>query len=167
AGGVWSRSGEDVLDPDAGPVDVVHAPARDAVEVRNLFHAREGAQLVIRERDRPLDEAADLQPPGGGVEGRHVAGDRVDAPAAGGDDRRESIGDGGDDAGDVIPGGLAPVEGRDAAHHGREKQPPPVTPRLGLMLSGDGRRVHYMCAMPANSFPRNSPGWPFVATQTQ
>ena len=77
-------------------------------------------------------------------------------------------GDGGDDAGDVIPGGLAPVERRDAARDGGEEQPPPVAARLGLGLgSVTGGESIYMCAMPANSLPRSSPGWPFVATQTQ
>src|SRR6185437_5021786 len=89
---------------------------------------------------------------------------------AGRQDRRDGAGDGGDDAGDVVPGGLAPVERGDAAHHGGEEQPPSVAARLlglGLMPLGDGRLVHHMCAMPANSFPRSSPGWAFAATQTR
>jgi hypothetical protein len=47
-----------------------------------------------------------------------------------------------------------------------EDQPRRYGRRLFLATVVGGVSI-YMCAMPANSLPRSSPGWLFVATQTQ
>ena len=57
---------EQVLEADARPVHVVHRPAGDAVERRDLVGARQREQLVVGEAARLLDEPADLEPPTAG-----------------------------------------------------------------------------------------------------
>jgi hypothetical protein len=49
------------VEADAGPAYVRHRPAGDAVEVRDLLSAREGAQVGECERRGPLDVAGDAQ----------------------------------------------------------------------------------------------------------
>ena len=55
--------------------------------------------------------------------------------------------------------------------HTSEDRPPATvarnSPRPTFRGAGWVGSVIYMCAMPANSLPRSSPGWPFVSTQTQ
>lgn len=63
-------------------MDVLHCPAGDAVEGRDLLGPRQREQLVVAQAARPVDEPADLEAPRARVEDRHRAGDGVDPPAA-------------------------------------------------------------------------------------
>src|SRR5262249_38405931 len=114
---------------------------------------------VIGDRGLPLDVPPQLEPPRLWIEPRHRPGDRVDPPAA-----RGNEGDGALDRRErrrqLAPARLPPVERRDAAEHRAEKD-----------AASDSALCHpYIpdgCAMPANIVPRSSPMCAFVSTQTR
>src|SRR3989454_287032 len=59
----WDRELGDRLEADAAPMIVVTAPGRDTVEIAHLVHLRQGHELIPRQRERGLHEAADLELP--------------------------------------------------------------------------------------------------------
>ena len=52
------REREHLAEPHAAPLDVLHRPAGDAVERRDLLDLRQRAQLAIVDRRRRLDMPA-------------------------------------------------------------------------------------------------------------
>ena len=82
-----------VVEADAGPANVRHRPAGDAVEVRDLLCAWEGAQVGERERRGTLDVTDDAQAVVGRRDVGHARSDRVDAPPARRDERLHAVGD--------------------------------------------------------------------------
>src|SRR5918996_365840 len=79
---------EELADLDALPRHVEHAPAGDALEVAHQVGLGTLAQVVERERQRPVDQAVDGEPVLGLAALREVPDHRVDAEAPGGGDER-------------------------------------------------------------------------------
>src|SRR5262249_16282483 len=114
----------------AWPVDVLHRPAGAAGERRDVVRARRVGEVGVREGQLVLDEAVDREPPHLRVEGRHAAGDRIDAPSVR-DERHRRL-DTRQRTRDSAPHGPAPGKRRQATRDGGEKEPTPVAPRLGI-----------------------------------
>src|SRR5437016_8168756 len=72
--GFWFHPGalEQQRDCDAFECVIEPAPGRDAMDVAEHGLARQGEQLLIRERERPLDEPRNLERPFRGIDHRYV-----------------------------------------------------------------------------------------------
>ena len=88
--GLHAGEVEHVAEAHALPLHVVHPPAGDALEVTREGGGLHRDDVVVRERERLVDEALDLQLVVGRGSRREVAGDGVDAEAADGEERGEA-----------------------------------------------------------------------------
>src|SRR5262245_35058237 len=83
-GRLYSGAIEHVGEPDAPPLHVEDAPPRHALEVAGEAGRRHRAQVLVGERERLVDEPADVEPVLVVAPVRHRPRDRVDAEASDG-----------------------------------------------------------------------------------